>query len=370
MGARAVATGVGLALGRIPETDDETTARASLRASGRLLAAGAAGSAIFETGMETRNLFPPKSGLRPIVMSMAGFAGAMYYAKDLLAERESVIQPWSADDKRAALPASIGIGLAIPATGRGIGSAFVASRRTTVRYFGEDAGHAAIGRAMNATVWAIGGTAFYLGVVSLIARSNEKIEPAYSTPPDNPHVSASPKSISPFDELGLQGRRFVTDVMTPDLIESTMGEKAIAHPIRCFVEVNSDPLYPSGRSEMMLDEDGAPRSFRPVLPVAVLSNRHWVGRSDDDRGHGAVRARRCRNSLYPIRTRSLVPRSAEGRLGSNSISRAFVGREDEARRNARETASEGRDLRREPRSVGVFRGCDVSGYRMVRPLRN
>lgn len=277
MGARAVATGIGIAISRIPETDDEPTAKASVRATGRLLASGAAGSAIYETGMEVRDRFPSKSGMRPIVMGAAAFAGAMYYSKELLTERESVIKPWSEDDKRATLPASIGIGIAVASLGRGIGSAFMASRRSTVRYFGEDAGHAAFGRAVNAAVWAVGGTAFYFGVVGLIARKNEEIEPAYSTPPDNPYVSAGTNSISPFDELGLQGRRFVTDVVTPDLIESTMGEKAIAHPIRCFVGVNSDPLYPSGRSEMMLDEMERLGAFdRSNLLLFCPTGTGWV----------------------------------------------------------------------------------------------
>lgn len=277
MGARAVATGVGLVLSRIPETDDEATSKASVRSAGKLLASGAVGSAIYETGMELRDRAPSKSGIRPIITGAAGFAGAMYYSRELLAERESVIKPWSEDDKRATLPASVGIGIAVASLGRGIGGAFVASRRSTVRYFGDDAGHAAFGRALNAGMWAVGGTAFYFGVVGLIARKNEEIEPAYSTPPDSPYVSAGTKSISPFDELGLQGRRFVTDVVTPDLIESTMGEKGIAHPIRCFVGVNSDPLYPSGRSEMMLDEMDRLGAFdRSHLLLFCPTGTGWV----------------------------------------------------------------------------------------------
>ncbi|MGI9586126.1 MAG: alpha/beta-hydrolase family protein, partial [Acidimicrobiia bacterium] len=277
MGARIAATGIGLAISKIPETDDEPTAKASVRAAGRLLASGAAGSAIHQTGMELRGRFPSESGLRPIVTSAAGFAGAMYYTRDLLAERESVIKPWSEDDKRASLPASIGIGFAVATVGRGIGTAFMASRRSTVRYFGEDTGHAAIGRAVNAAVWAAGGAAFYFTVVGVIARKNEEIEPAYSTAPDNPYVSAGTKSISPFNELGLQGRRFVTDVLTPDLIQSTMREPAVTHPIRCFVGVNSDPLYPAGRSEMMLDEMERLGAFdRSHLLLFCPTGTGWV----------------------------------------------------------------------------------------------
>jgi uncharacterized membrane protein len=90
-------------------------------------------------------------------------------------------------------------------------------------------------------------------------------------------VSGGPKSISPFNELGLQGRRFVTDVTTPDLIESTLGEKAVAHPIRCFVGVNSDPLYSAGRSEMMLDEMERLGAFdRSYLLLFCPTGTGWV----------------------------------------------------------------------------------------------
>jgi uncharacterized membrane protein len=277
IGARAIVAAAGLAVSRIPETDDEPTTKASLRTAGRLAASGAIGGAIYETGMQLRERVPSKSGLRPIITGAAGFGGAMYYSKQLLAERESVIKPWSADDKRATLGASTGIGFAVASLGRGLGKGFMASRRGFVGFFGEDTAHAAIGRAANTAVWTVGGIGLYYTVVSLIARKNEEIEPAYSQPPDNAYASGGPNSISPFDELGLQGRRFVTDVVTPDLIESTLNEPAIAHPIRAFVGMNSDPLYPAGRSEMMLDELDRLGAFeRSHLLLVSPTGTGWV----------------------------------------------------------------------------------------------
>ena len=199
------------------------------------------------------------------------------YGKELLAQRQAVIKRWTKDDKPATLGASLGIGLGLAEAGRGIGKAFLASRRGMVSYFGESGSHAVLGRTVNGAVWAVGTAAFYKTGVSLIARNNEVIEPAYSSPPDNPYASGGPKSISPFDELGLQGRRFVTDIVTPDLIEATLGEKAKAHPIRAFVGVNSDPLYPSGRSEMMLDELERLGAFkRSYLLLVSPTGTGWV----------------------------------------------------------------------------------------------
>jgi uncharacterized membrane protein len=277
MGARAIAAAAGLAVSQIPETDDEPTPKASVRSAGRLVAAGAIGGAINEAGMELRGRFPGESLARPIIGGVAGAAGWLYYSKSLLDERQAVITPWSDEDRRASLPASIGIAIAVASLGRGIGRGFMASRRASIRYFGEDRSHAAIGRIVNTAMWAAGGAGLYGTVVAAIASKNEEIEPAYSEPPDNPYVSGGPNSISPFDELGLQGRRFVTDVITPDLIESAMREKAIAHPIRAYVGVNSDPLYPSGRSEMMLDEMERLGAFeRSHLLLFCPTGTGWV----------------------------------------------------------------------------------------------
>jgi hypothetical protein len=129
----------------------------------------------------------------------------MGYANVLLTKRQSVIQAWSDDDKRATLASSIGIGFAVASVGRVTAMGFFASRREIIGYFGDGRGHASIGRSVNAAMWAAGGTALYYSVVAAIARSNEKIEPAYSVPPDNDFVSAGPRSLSPFDELGLTG---------------------------------------------------------------------------------------------------------------------------------------------------------------------
>ncbi|MCZ7533846.1 MAG: alpha/beta hydrolase [Acidimicrobiia bacterium] len=277
IGARAAVAAAGLAVGQIPEDDDERTVKASVRSAGRLAAAGAIGGMIYQTSIAAKERFPPKSPLRPIIVGTAGFAAAMVYSRDLLKYRESVIKPWTEEDKPATLGASFGIGLGVAIAGRAIGHGFLASRREMSRYFGPSPTTALAGRMINNAIWAGGAVTLYTSVVALIARSNEKIEPAYSKPPESEFVSGGPKSISSFYEVGLQGRRFLTDVVTPDLIESTLGEKAVAHPIRAFVGVNSDPLYPSGRSEIMLDELERLGAFdRKYLLLVSPTGTGWV----------------------------------------------------------------------------------------------
>jgi uncharacterized membrane protein len=275
--ARAAVAVAGLAVSRIPETDDERTAKASVRSAGRLAASGAVGGMIYESSVALRERFPAKSPLRPAITGVAAFAAVAVYSKDLLAERQSVIKRWTEDDKPATTGASIALGMGVASAGRGIGRGFLASRRGMASYFGEDLARAQVGRTINAAVWAAGGITLYYTVVGAIARSNEKIEPAYSEPPESEYVSGGPNSLSSFYEVGLQGRRFLTDVVTPELIESTLGEKAVAHPIRAFVGVNSEPLYPSGRSEMMLDELERLGAFdRKYLLLVCPTGTGWV----------------------------------------------------------------------------------------------
>jgi uncharacterized membrane protein len=277
MAARGAVALAGYAVTRIRETEDEPTFKATIRTAGNLALSGAVGSAIYEASIDVTEKLPSGSGLRPIVGGLAGFAGASYYAKELLEKRQAVISPWTEDEKRATLPASLGIAIGVAALGRGIGHGFMSSRRSFVEFFGEDPAHAFFGRTLNAAIWAGGAAGLYATVVSTIARKNEKVEPAYATPPDSPYVSGGPNSISPFYELGLQGRRFVTDVVTPDLIEATLGEPAIAHPIRAFVGLNSEPLYTTGRSEMMLDELDRLGAFdRSYLLLVSPTGTGWV----------------------------------------------------------------------------------------------
>jgi uncharacterized membrane protein len=277
IGARAGLAAAGLAVSRIPETDDESTARASVRSAGRLAAAGAIGGIIYETANEVKDRYPPKSAMRPIIGSGASFVAALVYSRKLLSERQAVIKRWTDDDKPATVAGSLALGMAVSSAGRGIGRGFLASRRSMAAFFGPGTLQAQVGKFLNSAIWGTGAVTLYYTVVGLIARSNENIEPAYATPPDNDYVSGGPNSVSPFDELGLQGRRYVTDVVTPDLIESTLGEKAIAHPIRAFVGVNSDPLYPSGRSEMMLDELERLGAFeRSHLLLVSPTGTGWV----------------------------------------------------------------------------------------------
>jgi uncharacterized membrane protein len=134
-----------------------------------------------------------------------------------------------------------------------------------------------LARLVNAGLWAWGTTAVYNAGVAYVGRANQKVEPGYATPPASPLQSGSAESLLPFADLGQQGRRFVTDVVTPELIEDVMGEPAVAQPIRTYVGFNSEPLYQTGRAELALAElDRAGAFDRSYLLLISPTGTGWV----------------------------------------------------------------------------------------------
>lgn len=277
LGARVLVTAAGFGLTKIPQRRDEPTPLASVRTVGRLAMAGGVGGMVYEATSELRERYPASGPVRPVLLGMGAFAGAIMYSDSLLKNRQHVIKRWSADDKPASMAASLGIGMGVAAAGRLVGRGFMASRSGWMDFYGEDMLRRQIGRATNIALWGAGLAAVYSAGVGLIARANEKIEPAYSQIPTSDFVSGGPTSMSPFDELGLQGRRFVTDVVTPELIADTLGEEAVAHPIRAYIGYNSEPLYLTGRSELALEELGRLGAFdRKYLLLFSPTGTGWV----------------------------------------------------------------------------------------------
>ncbi len=275
--ARGAVVGLGRAIAQLDEHDDEPTRVASVRSAGRVAAAAATGGMIHDCALALRHRLPPRSAARPVLVAAAGAAAVLSHAGQLLEQREAIVREWSEDDKAATLPTSLGVAAGTVLFGTGMGLGFRSTRRGLQRFFGPGLAHDTIARTANAAAWAAGLAGLYMAGVGYVARSNEKIEPAYASPPEHEYSSGGPTSISPFDELGLQGRRFATDVVTPEQIESVMGEPAIAHPIRAFVGVNSEPLYPSGRSEMMMEELERLGAFeRSNLLLVSPTGTGWV----------------------------------------------------------------------------------------------
>ena len=276
LAARAAVGGVGLALAALPERDGERLWMASLRSTGLLLRAGAAGGAVHDLGRGVQERYPAQRAVRPVAVSAALVGGLAWWGGRRLAARSAAIEHWPLP-QRSTLQGALASSFVVTAVGTGLTRGYVFTRGALESYFGPGLSKRVVARLVNAGVWAGAATAAYNAGVASVGRANEKVEPGYATPPASPLVSGSAQSLLPFADLGQQGRRYVTDVVTPQLIQQVMGEEALAQPIRAYVGFNSEPLYPTGRAELALAElDRAGAFDRSVLLLVSPTGTGWV----------------------------------------------------------------------------------------------
>jgi len=267
---------VGSAFAGLPERDGETLTRAGLRSGGKLLRAGAIGGALYDLGRVSQERYPASSVARPAVVSAAATAGVLFWSKQRLDLRKGEVERWPMPQPNELLP-GVATSLVVTTIGAGGSKAFMATRSGWMSFFGETFLRRRLGGAVNAAMWAGGLTMAYNAGVGYIGRSNEKVEAGYSHPPTTPLVSGGPGSISPYEDLGQQGRRFVTDVLTPEYINTTMGIEDAEHPIRVFIGYNSEPMYPTGRAEMALNEMERAGAFeRDYILLTSPTGTGWV----------------------------------------------------------------------------------------------
>jgi uncharacterized membrane protein len=273
---RALIGAGGAVLARLPERDDEHLWMASVRTTGRLLRAGAAGGIIHDLGRAVQERYPAQRAIRPLVVSTALTGGLLGWGLRRLRTSEAAVRRWPLP-QTTTLPATLATSYAVAAVGTGLTRGFVWSRGALESYFGPGVSKRLLARGVNIGIWAAGATALYNAGVAYVGRANEKVEPGYSTPPATPLVSGSADSLLPFADLGQQGRRYVTDVVTPELIADVMGEEAVAHPIRTYVGFDSEPIYQTGRAELALAELERTGAFdRSYLLLVSPTGTGWV----------------------------------------------------------------------------------------------
>jgi uncharacterized membrane protein len=274
--ARAVIGGAGAALAAVPERHSRRLWVASLRSTGQLLRDGAAGAAVHDLGRWVQQRYPGQRAVRPVTVGAIRAAGLLYRAGRRLPARAAAADRWPRPQP-STLPGALATSYAVTTVGTGLARGFVWSRGALESYLGPGPSKRVLARLINAGVWAGAATAVYSAGVAYVGRANQKVEPGYATPPASPLLSGSPQSLLPFADLGQQGRRFVTDVVTPELIGEVMGEPAVAQPIRTYVGFNSEPLYQTGRAELALAElDRAGAFERSYLLLISPTGTGWV----------------------------------------------------------------------------------------------
>jgi uncharacterized membrane protein len=276
LAARAVIGGAGAALAAVPERQSRRLWVASLRSAGQLLRDGAAGGAVHDLGRWARRRYPGRRAVQPVAVGAMLTAGPLYrLARRLLAREAAAAR--SARPQVSTLPGTLATSYAVTTVGMAAAKGFGWSRGALESYFGPGPSKRVLARLVNAGIWAGAATAAYNVGVAYVGRANQKVEPGYATPPASPLLSGSPESLLPFADLGQQGRRFVTDVVTPELIGEVMGEPAVAQPIRAYVGFNSEPLYQTGRAELALAElDRAGAFDRSYLLLISPTGTGWV----------------------------------------------------------------------------------------------
>ncbi|MFV1999908.1 MAG: alpha/beta-hydrolase family protein [Acidimicrobiia bacterium] len=83
--------------------------------------------------------------------------------------------------------------------------------------------------------------------IARIEAGNAHTEIAFANEPNLNTVSGSQYSLAPYATLGLQGRRLVSSVTSPEVISEVMGERPTAEPVRAYigmetVESDEDPV--------------------------------------------------------------------------------------------------------------------------------
>jgi hypothetical protein len=275
----AIRGGIGLAgagLALIPVREGESLWRSGLLSAGQIVAAAAASGAVHEAGETAASTTRRGGVIRPIVGAGALTAGLIALAGKNLRERKRVIKRWPVEQKNE-LPTAIAVGWATYAVGSGLARGYVGSRNSLVRYLGPGQTKRMIADVVNTAAWAGAAVSLYNAGVGYIGRANEKVEPSYALPPISPLVSGSVESSSPFTHLGLQGRRYVTDVVSSEMIEDVLGEPAEKAPIRVFIGYNSEPMYSMGRTEMAMAELERTGAFdRSNLLLVSPTGTGWV----------------------------------------------------------------------------------------------
>jgi uncharacterized membrane protein len=275
LAARVVLGGAGAVLAAVPEREGQKLWVAAVRSTGRLLRDGAAGGAVHDLGRFLQRRYPTRHATRPLAAGAVGTAGLLYRASRRLAAREPVVERSSMPTSM--LPGALAASYGVTAAGTGLARGLARSRGALESYFGPGRSKRVLARLVNAGLWAAGAGAAYSAGVAYVGRANQKLERGYGAPPTSPLVSGSPDSLLPYADLGQQGRRFVTDVVTPELIQDVMGEEAVAHPIRAYVGFNSEPLYQTGRAELALAELGRTGAFdRSHLLLISPTGTGWV----------------------------------------------------------------------------------------------
>lgn len=101
-----------------------------------------------------------------------------------------------------------------------------------------------------------------------IEAGNSQTEVAFADKPRSHSVSGSTYSLAPYESLGLQGRRLVSSVTSPESISEVMGRAPVTEPVRAYIGVESADTD-EGRVELAIQELRRTGGFERSVILAV-----------------------------------------------------------------------------------------------------
>jgi hypothetical protein len=195
------------------------------------------------------------------------------------------------DDRAIARPAglrgaltSLGLGAAVGGGLVGLAAAEFGVAEGTTRLVS-----AALGRSERPVTPLVGhgvaaGALLPLGAIALdrvrrrMQHADDIVEPAYPEPPTSPFVTAGPRSLVAFDDIGKEGRRFVLMALSAEQISAVMDAPAI-DPIRAVAGFDAAATS-QARARLALDELDALGAYdRSVIVVAAPTGVGYVNYS-------------------------------------------------------------------------------------------
>lgn len=115
---------------------------------------------------------------------------------------------------------------------------------------------------------------FFEGANRVFSGQNNEDLPG-STPPTAPERSGSPGSLVDFEDLGAQGRRFVTGGLSGERLGALLGDEA-PEPIRAYAGLESAPSHDE-RSELVVAELDRTRAWeRESVVIVPTTGTGWI----------------------------------------------------------------------------------------------
>ncbi len=274
----------------LPNTPSTPLLVATAESASRIMAAGSLAATLVIGGDKLMRHIAGTRGPGFDIALAAGLGGAASATRVYRRDRRAVRVGEHGDRKQITLPdsalglaQSVGIGAAVGGGLLALAAAEFAvaegsARLVTLAIGRDEPVPPLVGHAIAATTLVpIGGFALNR-LRRRIQHADDVLEPAYPDPPDNQRVTAGPRSLIRFDEIGKEGRRFVLMALTAREIGELMGEPAV-DPVRAVAGFESakDPME---RAQLALDELEALGAYeRSVIVVAAPTGVGYVNYS-------------------------------------------------------------------------------------------